>query len=98
MRKLAATLFVLAMFPGSVFAGGKAKDQAKGAANGQKQADHQFDGRKAPPAPVRATPAPKQSPVGQPVTSTKNNPGYKPQQPSPKTSPPPAPAAPAKKK
>jgi hypothetical protein len=60
----------------------KAADQLKKANEGAKARDHVFDGRKPPPNAVRANPAPKQNPVGQPVTSTRGNPGYKPAQPA----------------
>jgi hypothetical protein len=59
----------------------KAADQLKKANEGAKARDHTFDGRKAPANAVRANTAPKQNPVGQPIVSTRNNPGYKPAQP-----------------
>jgi len=69
----------------------KASQQLKKASEGAKARDHVFDGRKAPPPAVRASPAPKPSPVGQPVTSTQKTPGYKPAPPPMRTTPPPSP-------
>lgn len=63
----------------------KAKDQLKKANEGARARDHVFDGRKAPPPAVRANPAPKPNPVGQPVYSTRTTPGYKPAPPRMKT-------------
>jgi hypothetical protein len=49
----------------------KAIDQAKKANEGARARDHVFDGRRAPPNPVRANPGPKPSPVGTPVREFK---------------------------
>jgi hypothetical protein len=56
----------------------KAIEQLKKANEGAKARDHVFDGRRAPPNAVRANTAPKPSPVGQPVVSTRTTAGYKP--------------------
>jgi hypothetical protein len=63
----------------------KATQQLQKANEGAKARDHVFDGRQAPANPVRAAPAAKPSPVGQPVTSTSTTPGYKPQPPRMRT-------------
>jgi hypothetical protein len=75
-----------------------ARGQADYANQGKPQADHTFDGSKAPPRPVKANPAAKPSPVGQPVTTQGSNKGYKPPPPPLKTTPPPPPPVPAKSK
>jgi hypothetical protein len=69
----------------------KASDQLRKANEGTKARNHVFDGTKAPPNAVRATPARKPSPVGQPIRSTAGNPGYKPAAPRLHTTPPPSP-------
>ncbi len=59
-----------------------AAQQLNKAAQGPQARDHVFDGRRAPPNAVRANPAPKPNPAGQPVYSRPGVPGYKPAQPS----------------
>ena len=63
----------------------KAIDQLKKANEGAKARDHVFDGTRAPPNAVRANPAPKPNPVGQPIVSTRTTPGYKPAPPPMRT-------------
>jgi hypothetical protein len=60
----------------------KAIQQLKAGATGAQPLSHIYEGAKAQPNPVQANPAAKPSPVGQPVHSTANSPGYKPAQPS----------------
>jgi hypothetical protein len=56
--------------------------QLQYANQGTAQRNHTFDGTRPPPHPVQANPAPKPSPVGQPVYSSPGHPGYKPAPPS----------------
>ena len=53
-----------------------------------------FDTRSTAPNPVSGQTAAKPNPVGQPIRSTANNPGYKPAAPSMRTTAPPAPSNP----
>lgn len=76
----------------------KVQTQSTGAARGSNtttqasgQARGGFDTRSTVANPVRAQPAPKPSPVGQPVYSTRTTPGYKPAPPSMRTNPVPSP-------
>jgi hypothetical protein len=62
------------------------------ATQGPAQNNHVFVNTPKPANPVQANTAPKPSPLGQPVTSTPGNPGYKPQQPSLHTNPVPPPS------
>jgi hypothetical protein len=68
-----------------------ASQQLNYANQGTAQRNHTFDGTRAPANPVRANTAPKPNPVGQQVTSTANNPGYKPAPPRLHTNPVPSP-------
>ena len=70
----------------------KAIEQLRKANESTKARDHVFDGRKAPANAVRANPASKPSPVGQPVVSTRTTPGFKPAPPRMHTVNVPAPA------
>src|SRR5262245_16735102 len=58
------------------------------------QARGGFDTRSTTPPPVSGQTAAKPSPVGQPIRSTANNPGYKPAAPSMRTTAVPAPTNP----
>jgi hypothetical protein len=68
-----------------------AAQQLQKANEGEKQRGQVYDGRR-DQGTVRANTASKPSPVGQPVQSTANNPGYKPAAPRMRTVEPPAPA------
>ncbi len=69
-----------------------ATKQLQYANQGIAQRNHTFDGTRAPSNPVRANPAPKPSPVGQPVYSSPGHPGYKPAQSSLHVNPVPPPS------
>jgi hypothetical protein len=68
-----------------------AAQQLQKANEGEKQRGQVYDGRR-DQGTVRANTASKPSPVGQPVQSTANNPGYKPAAPRMRAAEPPAPA------
>ena len=96
----------IASFPNQELAAQSALDQAKknqtqssGATRSSNtterssgQARGGFDTRSTTPNPVSGQTAAKPSPVGQPIRSTANNPGYKPAAPSMRTTAPPAPS------
>ena len=67
-----------------------AAQQLQKANEGEKQRGQVYDGRR-DPGTVRANPAPKPNPVGQPIRSTASNPGYKPAPPPMRTNAPPPP-------
>jgi hypothetical protein len=60
---------------------------------GAAQRNHAFEATPRPANPVQAQPAAKPSPVGQPIHSTANNPGYKPAPPALHINPVPLPAS-----
>lgn len=68
-----------------------ATQQLRKANEGETQRGQVYDGRR-DQGTVRANPAPKPSPVGQPIRSTAGNPGYKPASPPMRTTAPPPPA------
>jgi hypothetical protein len=70
-----------------------ASQQLQYSNQGTAQRNHTFDGTRPPPNPVHANPAPKPSPVGQPVYSSPGHPGYKPAPPPLHTNPVPLPAS-----
>jgi hypothetical protein len=78
------------LFSQAALAQNQALPQARKANEGEMQRGQVYDGRRSQPT-VRANPAPKPSPVGQPIRSTSTQQGYQPAGRPLRTTAPPAP-------